>query len=349
MDTLPPFTRLSFFFMMQIIKKEFLFLIYHNGRFHFAQISRSCLDQINDLLQQLPSDQSMVAEQLIPFLELLKAFLPELSFNIDGRDVSVPWSNVIFEGEPGKRRTLKILISDDEWVFAKYLGNQKDLFSFEIRGTNQMIQIPLKSILDHTHPSEAVLKKYDTDIQAKQDSCVKKELQRQDFEERKKCAPVLRFPLTLPRKKGDDFCYPFLEYGDLLVLFYLCSILKVKLGTNYLFNNLLIRFLACGSQKNFFDEVPQLTQTEEQLFNEFQKLYNDTYMGTPMVSNIKRCSNLTVQEVFLKQFEIAKDMKINSQCALKIPGNYFIDPEIGVILRKGSHDLEPHSCLTKLE
>ena len=109
--------------MMQIIKKEFLFLIYHNGRFHFAQISRSCLDQINDLLQQLPSDQSMVAEQLIPFLELLKAFLPELSFNIDGRDVSVPWSNVIFEGEPGKRRTLKILISDDEWVFAKYLGN----------------------------------------------------------------------------------------------------------------------------------------------------------------------------------------------------------------------------------
>jgi hypothetical protein len=72
-------------------------------------------------------------------------------------------------------------------------------------------------------------------------------------------------------------------------------------------------------------------------------------MGHPMMSRTLRCSKLSVQEVFLAQFEIAKELMVTSQSALNLHPDYFTNPEPRVELRKGPHDLIAHSSLKKLE
>ena len=72
-------------------------------------------------------------------------------------------------------------------------------------------------------------------------------------------------------------------------------------------------------------------------------------MGTTMLSNIQRCSKFTVQEVCLAQFQIAKRIKVSSQCALSLPSEYFTDSEPKVSLRRGENNSIPHSSLVKIE
>lgn len=344
---------LAFFLMTQIIERKLRFLVYHNGRLHFAQISDFCLQQISEILQQLPPDQSPTPEQLIQVLECVKAFLPQLSFNIERELVLVDWKDVVFAGQPGKRRTLKVKLSNGENVFAKYTGNQGELFIFEVIGTDEVVEIPLQNILDHTQPSSEVLEKYKLDLAAKKAAELasqrEQELKNQKFENRKAKAICLQFPMALPRENTNHVLYPFLERFDLLVLFRLYQRFGYQLGTNYIFNNLLIRFQACGPQEKFFHEVPQLTVSEEETFKEFENKYNQELMGNTMLSNIQRCSKFTVQEVCLAQFKIAKRIKVSSQCALSLPSEYFTDPEPLVSLRRGENNSIPHSSLKKLE
>ena len=265
MDELPQTALLAFFFMTQIMKRKLRFLVCHNGRLHFAQISDFCLQQVSDILQQLPPDQSPTPEQLIQVLDFVKAFLPQLSFNIERELVLVDWKDVVFAGQAGKRRTLKVKLSNGENVFAKYTGNQNDLFIFEVIGTDEVVEIPLQNILDHTQPSSEVLEKYKLDLAAKKAAELasqrEQELNHQEFENRKAKATCLQFPMALPRENTNHVLYPFLERFDLLVLFRLYQRFGYQLGTNYLFNNLLIRFQACGPQEKFFHEAPQLTDT----------------------------------------------------------------------------------------
>jgi len=342
MNGLPTHALLAFFFMTQIMERKFVFLVYHNGRLHFAQIHESCLQQVYDILQQLPPGQSPTSVQLLQVLDCVKAFLPQLSFNIEGDLVLVDWKDVIFAGEPGKRRTLKVRLLDGREVYAKYVGNRDELFIFEVIGTDEVVELPLQNILDHTQPSSDVLEKYKLDLAAKKAA----ELASQrDFENRKAKAPFLQFPMALPRENGYHVSYPFLERGDLLVLFLLCQRFGFQLGNNYPFNNLLIRFQACGPQEKFFHEVPQLTESENEAFKVFERTYMENFMGNVMESGVLRCSKLTVQEVFLAQFKIAKRFKVYSQCALNLPSEYFTNPEPEVVLQRGENNSIPHSSL----
>jgi hypothetical protein len=175
------------------------------------------------------------------------------------------------------------------------------------------------------------------------------ETRKAELEAKKARYPRIQFPLALPRVPTNHVRYPPLKINELKILFLLCQKNGFEMGYNYPFNCLLILFLACGPQDKFFHEVPQLTASERECFIAFQLRYNDEFMGTVMVSKIQRCSKLTVQQVFLAQFQIAKALKISSQCALSLPREYFIDPEPEVILCKGDGVFVPHSSLKKIE
>jgi hypothetical protein len=346
MNGLPPTYLLAFFFMTQIMKGNFRFLVCHNGRLHFAKIHDSCLQEVSGILQQLSPNESLTSERHIQVFDCVKAFLPQLSFEIQGDLVQIDWKDVIFAGQPGKRRTLKVILLDGQEAYAKYIGNEDELFLFEVIGTDEVVKIPLQNILDYIQPSQQVLEKYKLDLAARKAA----ELASQrDFENRKAKALFLQFPMALPRENGNHVSYPFLERGDLLVLFLLCQRFGFQLGNNYPFNNLLIRFQACGPQEKFFHEVPQLTESENKAFKVFERTYMENFMGNVMESGVQRCSKLTVQQVFLAQFEFAKHFKILSQCALSLPSEYFTNPEPEVVLRRGENNSTPHSSLEKLE
>lgn len=356
-DDLSASALLAFLFMSQIMKRNLRFLVYHAGRLHFAQIEDLCLRQVSDILQQLPPDQYPTPQQLFQVLDCIKAFLPQLSFNIEDILVHVDWKDVVFAGQPGRRRTLKISLPDGQIAFAKYTGNRGDLFIFEVVGTNEVVEIPLANILDHTQPPSEVLQKYKDDLAAKKAAELasqrEEELRCQDFKIRKEKAESLQFPMTLPRQDGNHVRYPYLGNVDLIVFFCLYLMHGFEMGFNYPFNNLVIRFLACGPQEKFFLEVPQLTASQETKFKQFAENYNDMFMGNVMVSNIQRCSKFSVQQLFRFQFAIMKSLQISSQisskCALRRSKKYYTFEEPGVVLCKGPHDFVPHSSLKRLE
>lgn len=343
---------LALLFMQQIMKRKYQFLVYHNGRLHLMQISQYCLQESLVILGQIPEDQELSQEILNHILQCMRVVFQQLSFVIDGQLVYVDWKDVVFQGEPGKQRTLKISLPDGQIAFAKYTGNRGDLFIVEVVGTNQVLEIPLANILDHTQPPSEVLQKYKDDLAAKKAAELasqrEEELRCQEFKIRKEKAESLQFPMTLPRQDGNHVRYPYLGNVDLIVFFCLCLMHGFEMGFNYPFNNLVIRFLACGPQEKFFHELPQLTASEETKFRQFAENYNDMFMGNFMVSNIQRHSDVTAQEVFLSQFKIVKDLKISSQYALTLPVEYFTLPEPKVILRKSLMQV-PHSSLKRLE
>jgi hypothetical protein len=338
---LPPHALVPYFFMTEIMERKFGFLVYHNGRLHFAKIHQSCLQQVSDILQQLPPGQSPTPDQLLQVLDCVKAFLPQLSFIIERDLVFVDWKDVIFAGEPGKRRTLRVRLLDGREVYAKYVGNQHQLFIFEVIGTDEVVEVvevPLENILDHTQPSSDVLEKYKHELASQR-----------ELELRRVKAPFIQFPLILPG--SSPYCYPSLTYENMAVLFLICEEHKFELGFNYPFNLVLIRFLACGPQEKFFHEVPQLTPSKKEAFQSFERRYNDFFMGNVMVSNIQRSSKFSEQKVFRFQFAVYKSLKIkiNARCALRLSRTFWIHNEIGVVLRKGDDDFVPHSSLKRLE
>jgi hypothetical protein len=345
---LSPVAILSLLFMQQIMKRKYQFLVYHNGRLHLTQISRYCLQESLVIFGQIPEDQELSQEMLNHILQCIRAVFQKLSFVIDGQLVYVDWIDVVFAGEPGRRRTLKISLPDGQIAFAKYTGNRGDLFIVDELVTKEVFEIPLANILDHTQPPSEVLQKYKDEVTAKIASQRKQKLICEEIQKRKDIATCLQFPLALPRKNTNHVLYPYLQDPDILVLFILCQKYGIQLGNNYPFNNLLIRLQACGSQQKFVHEVPRLTASEQEAFKDFERKYIDIFMGNVMVSGVQRCSKLTVQQVFLAQFQIAKALKISSQCALSLPREYFIDPEPEVILCKGDYFLVPHSSLRQL-
>lgn len=264
-------------------------------------------------------------------------------FMINGTFTPVSLNSIIMPGEPGMHRS--IFIKDNKTgvnIIAKYVGfhdektdckTEEVTFYFEvlIRGNEEYKRIvPLKDI-QLQFPSRA--------------EC----LEQEEMFARKKQVGCLRFPMTLPRGPENPVPYPGLDLLDIQVLFQLCKNYRFTIGYNYPFNNLVIRFSACGPQTKFYDDVPELTESEQEDFKIFEGQYSKVLMGLPMVSNIQRFSDVTAQEVFLAQFELVKQFNVSSQCALTLLAEYFTLPEPKVILRKGPHDFVPHSSLEKPE
>jgi hypothetical protein len=270
-----------------------------------------------------------------------------LFFMVDGESVIIPYSSIIMPGSPGMMRS--IFIKDHETgqrLVAKFIDfhdskfndeTNKEVLFFEvvIRGDESDRRIILLEDIIPTFPTQGEALAFET--------------RKAEFEERKARNPRLQFPMALPRVPTNHARYPHLKTNEMKILFLLFEKNGFEMGYNYPFNCLLIRFLACGPQDKFKNEVPQLTASERECFIAFQERYNEEFMGTVMVSNIQRCSKLTVQQVFLAQFQIAKALKISSQCALSLPREYFIDPEPEVILCKGDGGFVPHSSLKKIE
>ena len=342
---LPTHALVAYFFMNQIMKKKFGFLVHHRGRHYFAKIHQSCLQQVSDILQQLPPGQSPTPDQLLQVLDCVKAFLPQLSFIIEGDLVLVDWKDVIFAGEPGKRRTLRVRLLDGREVYAKYVGNRHEFFIFEVIGIDEVVEVvevPLENILDHTQPSPEVLKGYKLGLASQREQVLKDE----EIEKARMQAPVIQFPLSLPQTS--PYCYPYLTPPDMLVLFLICTRHKFEMGWSYFFNRLLILFLACGPQQKFIHEVPQLTPSEKEAFQSFERRYNDSFMGNVMVSNIRRSSKFSEQKLFKFQFAVFKSLKIDERCALSLSRAFWIHREIGVVLRRGPNDFVPYSSLFSL-
>jgi len=228
-----------------------------------------------------------------------------------------------------------------------------------VRVTGEQLNVPITEILSN-FPSNIEKGAFDavtlhecerSSLAEKADNDFKHELEKSEakIELREEIAKQqTRFPMALPRTLVEPVVYPFFDKSTLRVLFLLCIILDIEFKSSYAFNLLVVRLLACGSQERFQEDIPIFSSEYELKFHSFSSSYYKFFMGTAMTSRTLRCSKLTVQEVFLAQFEIAKANRIQAQCALKIPHDYFTGAEPGVETRESKH-LIPHSFLEKLE
>jgi hypothetical protein len=273
-----------------------------------------------------------------------------LFFMVDGESVIIPYSSIIMPGEPGMMRS--IFIKDprtEEILVAKFIDfhdskfnneTNKEVLSFKvvIRGDDLDRRIILL---------EDIIPRFPTQEEAlRQEESFK--MRKAELEARKARYPRLQFAMALP-PSSKNVGYPPLNTTDLMILFYLCQMHGFEMGFNYPFNLLINRFLECGPQDKFFDQVPQpTTAIEQDAFRRFERKYNDFFMGNEMICNVQRCSRLSWHRVFLLQFAIAKAQKISSKCALKLSRMYYTYNEPAVVLRKCDYFV-PHSSLKKLE
>ena len=283
----------------------------------------------------------------------------KLSFFLNGNfPTEVQFSDVVLPGKPGTQRTLFVVHPQTKKIIAaRFIGYHSEVyytntnipdifFKFCVRVTNESLVVPMSAIVPNFHTKYA-LDSFDALMAEKIQADAEAQ---KDLERRMVLAQVqTRLPMALPKPENNPVVYPFFNDSDLKVLFLLCKILSVSFKRSYEFNLLVIRFLACGSQERFVEDLPVLVDSDESLIRLFVKDYNQFFMGYPMTSQTLRCSKISVQQVFLEQAKIAKALRITSQCALSLPPSYFTDPEPEVELRKGPHDLIAHSSLEKLE
>ena len=286
---LPPPALLAFFFMTQIMKRNLRFLVYHADRLHFAQIGDSCLEQVFEILQQLPTGRSPTQDQLLQVFDCVKAFLPQLSFVIEGDLVLVDWKSVIFPGIDGKRRTLKILLPDGQGqeAFAKYIENQGDLFIFEVVGTNEVVEIPLANILDHTQPPSDVLQRYKDDLAAKKAAA--EEAARAAEEAARAAEEAARAAEEAARAAEKSMAdrqkrsavlpptYPRFSDFFLHILFNLCLTKGVVIGFTLEFNHLFLEALSVDEERQ--TGLPGVSEGNSPDFETFKKKYNECFAG----------------------------------------------------------------------
>lgn len=292
--------------ILQIMRRQLKFLVFHDGRLYFLEISQFCLTTTIDIINQFPDLQRLSNEELEEILRCLKASFIQLSFMIDGQLVYVDWENVVFQGEPGRRRTLKISLPDGQDAFAKYTGNRGDLFIFEVVGTNEVVEIPLANILDHTQPPSDVLQNYNDDLAAKKAAAEKaaraaeeaaqaaKEAKRaaeeaaRATEEAKQHSEAYKAQMmergeicAFPKKQRN---YPLFPPGFMLILFILCKRFGIEISFGYRFN-LIVRRLVCfvrhsqsqRDQSGF--PFPELPEEDKEAFEAFVEKYMSQFVG----------------------------------------------------------------------
>lgn len=250
--------------ILQIMRRQLKFLVFHDGRLYFLEISRFCLTTTIDIIHQFPDLQRLSNEELEEILRCLKASFIQLSFMIDGQLVYVDWEDVVFQGEPGKQRTLEISLPDGQIAFAKYTGNRGDLFIFEVVGTNEVVEIPLANILDHTQPPSEVLQKYKDDLVAKKAAAEKAARAAEEAaraaEEAKRAAEEAARATEEAKQHSEAYKAQMMERGKIcafpkiqrnyplftpefmLILFFICKKIGIEIGFGYRFN-LIVRRL----------------------------------------------------------------------------------------------------------
>lgn len=304
------------------------FLVLHRKKFHWAIL---CLDSL--------------AQNKLSFF--LNGIFP----------TEVQFSDVVLPGKPGTQRTLFVVHPQTKEILAaRFIGYHSEVyypntnipdifFEFCVRVTNESLVVPMSAIVPNFHTKYAV-ESFDAFMAGKllADAEAEKGLKRRMVLAQSQTS----LPMILP-KPDFPVVYPFFTETDLMVLVLLLKKLEMAFKPTYAFNLLVIRLLACGSQERFVEDLPALVDSDESLIRQFVKDYNQFFMGYPMTSQTLRCSKLSVQEVFLAQFEIAKELMVTSQSALSLHPDYFTNPEPGVELRKGPHDLITHCSLKKLE
>jgi hypothetical protein len=292
---LSPVAILSLLFMQQIMKRKYQFLVYHNGRLHLTQISRYCLQESLVIFGQIPEDQELSQEMLNHILQCMRVVFQQLSFVIDGQLVYVDWIDVVFAGEPGRRRTLKISLPDGQIAFAKYTGNRGDLFIFEVVGTNEVVEIPLANILDHTQPPSVVLQRYKDDLAAKKAAAeeaaraAEKAAQAAEeaaraaeeaAEEAARAAQAAKKSMADRQKRSAVLppTYPILSDFSLHILFNLCLTKGVVIGFTLVFNHLFLEPLSFDEERQ--TELPGVSEGNPPSdFEIFKEQYNKFFAG----------------------------------------------------------------------
>jgi hypothetical protein len=299
--------------ILQIMRSQLKFLVYHDGRLYFLKISRFCLNTTIDIIHQFPNLQGLSNEAQEEILLCLKASFQQLSFMIEGQLVFVDWEDVVFEGELGRRRTLKILLPNGQEAFAKYTGNRGDLFIFEVIGTNEIVEIPLANILDHTQPPSEVLQKYKVDLAAKKAAAEKAaraaeeaaraaekaaraaekaaraaEKAARAAEEAQQQSEAYKARM---RKQGEIVSFPQIQRNYplftsefMLILFFLCKRFGIEISFGYRFN-LVVRRLTCfvcrsesqPDQSRF--PFPELPKEDKEAFEAFAEKYMTQFVG----------------------------------------------------------------------
>jgi hypothetical protein len=294
--------------ILQIMRRQLKFLVFHDGRLHFLEISRFCLTSTIHIINQFQDLQRLSDIEIEEKLLCLKASFNQLSFMIDGQLelVYVDWEDVVFQGEPGKQRTLKISLPDGQIAFAKYIGNSGDLFIIEEIVTKEVFEIPLQNILDHNKPSSEVLEKYMADIAAKiaaeKEAAQAEKEAAQAAEEAARAAKEAARAAEEAQQQSEAFkdqmmkrgkiCafpkiqrnYPFFTPEFMLILFLLCKRFKIEIAFGYRFN-LIVRRLVCfvrcsesqHDQSGF--PFPELPEEDKEAFEAFVEKYMTQFVG----------------------------------------------------------------------
>lgn len=272
-------------------------------------------------------------------------------FLIGEQSVFVPLSHIIIPGHFGSQCSIFIRCRETgQNLIVRFVGFKNEVFCEEtqqstlffeviLRGSSELRVVPLEDICPF-FPTPDELAKLDADVLPK----------------RLKAAhdSSLRFPLnTASWNIADYLAYPPLSLANIFVLWTLCRTHDVKIGFNYQFNCLLIRFLACGSQEKYFENgieeaLSMLTVRDQIDFSEFLRTYKDHLMGTKMVSKSQRRSAKSALEIFLMEFSYAKACNASSTFALELSTNYFMrrEPDV-LVVQVDTH--VPHTLLLLLE
>lgn len=314
------------FLRTALMSGMWFFVVLHDGSFYWAMIN-----------------EEMLREH-------------RFQFYINEKSTEIPLNNIVLPGKPGKQRNIFIIEpTTQNLVIARFVGFDDETFCFDSQRNQPFFRCVIRGtyeerIISFFHfvprlPTEMEKDFYDSEFEKME------EFKRESLEMRRKCSPALRFPLALPRSIVDSFNYPsFHEVESMIVFFLLCERFVISLARTYDLNRLLIRFLACGEQGKFTDDIPILSQTQQFSFAVFLKRYNDEFIGLPMASDLQRASKLTEPELMCREFEVAKELKISSQCALDLPREYFTNPEENVILTPcKKHTWAAHSSLLNLK
>lgn len=258
-------------------------------------------------------------------------------FIIDGQSVFVSPDHIIIPGPFGSQPSIFIRCPETgQNLIARFVGFFDEKFCEEtdqttvffeviLRGTSEL-RVVLQSDICPFFPTPEQIEEHDSRLLLTR--------------HRAAHGCDLVFPLNTEWTSTNYLAYPHFKLKDIFVLWNLCRIHDVKIGFDYNFNCLLIRFLACGSQERYFENgieeaLSMLTVRDQIDLSEFLRIYDGHMMGTKMVSKSQRCSEKSILEIFIEEFSHAKACNASSTFALNLPASYFMrqNPNVLVVLR----------------
>lgn len=259
-----------FFLITSILRNNFDFVVFNDGRFEWLMLDQNPIVSIERLKRRIRIDQIDWNILCMDFFENYK----RLPFLVDQSIKEIDWNNVIF-----LRRTLMIRLEDGRHVLAKYVEKIGHQIKCIVRETNEEIIIPLSSVVNHI-PSRKDILDYDKKI-AQQRAA--------------KRSVICQFP-QIQRN------YPLFSEVSMKVLFLLCKRFGIALDFTYQFN-LLVRRLVCLGDQSIYSS-PQLAEEDQDAFMAFMERYMNQFVGRVIVSNTIRFQQSNLPDNKRGLFEI---------------------------------------------